>query len=1213
MDWYQITYLLIQILGVVLALLIARYAWRRRTVPGAEFLALYMVAAVVWSVGLLVMVASSSALVQDIASFIQIIGIAAMPAAWLAFTVKYTGREGWLPRRVWVVLIFIPLVALLSEEAFGFYTWFHRLRGLEVGHPLPWLGAALDWMLNAYITVLLFLGALLLIQELVRAPRVYRGQYLTLLIGGLAPWVFGLPAMWGVSPFPEQVISLAFVVGGLVGAWGIYRYQVFDIMPIALDSVVENLDDGVIILDVQDRIVHLNPAAQAICGCPSQEIEGLPIRRVLQDWQVLLAQLDREQVYSEVSIGEQGRQRYFELRISPLQDRRDRPTGRLILLHDITKRKRTERALQESEAKYEQLFSHLPIGIFRTTMDGQILEANPACMEMLGFGSLEDMNAFGLGNLYVDEGVREHILDLAQIGPVSDYELRFRRSDGHILHVSIRATLSYDESGEPLYLDGTLRDISEWKKAEAALRESESRYRQLVENAPLGIISVNREGQVIDVNPELLSLLGSPSAEETRDINVLQYPPLMEAGVADELRHCLAGASTVSEHPYTSYWGKKVYLRVHLTPIRDAQGEIVGAQGMVEDISERQLAEEALRESEERLKLALEGAEVGLWDLDMTAGPEGEGMMVTGLVDFLGYAPEERVSTEEGWRRMMHPEDWPRVEAALGRYFEGEAPLFEVEHRLRSRSRRWVWVLLRGKVVAWDEQGRPARMTGIYQDVSERKQAEVELRQAKEAAEAANRAKSLFLANMSHELRTPLNAILGFTQLMERDPALAPEQRENLDTIARSGEHLLMLINDVLEMSKIEAGRTVLYEHNFDLQRTLADLESMFRLRALDKGLQLLLERSADLPQYVRADEGKLRQVLINLLSNAVKFTQEGQVTLRVACAEAEPGVDVDRVRLQVEVEDTGVGIAAEDLEKIFDPFVQTDKGHQTSEGTGLGLSISRQYLGLMDGHLWVRSTLGQGSVFGFEVPIQLAESAEVEEEEAPRRVLGLAPGQPVYRLLVVEDRWANRKLLVKLLSNLGQPPQGFEIREAANGQEALEIWEDWSPHLIWMDMRMPVMDGYEATKRIKATAKGQATVVVALTASAFEEDRAAILAEGCDDFVRKPFRESEIWAKLEQHLGVRFVYEQDQARPKRPLPTGQIMTLAALPPDWIGQLYQAARMADAEQLLQIIERMRPDYTPLAEGLANLVHNYRFDTIMALTERLGGQDVSTTD
>ncbi|HOT90150.1 MAG TPA: ATP-binding protein [Anaerolineae bacterium] len=515
-----------------------------------------------------------------------------------------------------------------------------------------------------------------------------------------------------------------------------------------------------------------------------------------------------------------------------------------------------------------------------------------------------------------------------------------------------------------------------------------------------------------------------------------------------------------------------------------------------------------------------------------------------------------------------------------------------------------------------------ARLRESYANL-ERRVAErtAELAAAKEAAEAANRAKSAFLANMSHELRTPLNAILGYAQLMARDTHITATQREYLATIERSGEHLLGLINDVLTMSKIEAGRASLQENAFDLHRQLVGLKEMFAMRAADKNLSLILDIASDVPRYIYADEGKLRQVLMNLLSNAVKFTEEGGVTLRVAgkSVDSEQGQeDTSHLPstgywLLFEVEDTGPGIAPEEMQALFDPFVQTSSGQKSQEGTGLGLPICRQFVTLMKGEISVSSVVGEGSVFRVQIPVKLAEAEAVEAqvEHVHRRVIGLAPDQHApdggpYRLLIVEDQPANRDVLLKLLE-----PLGFDIQCAINGKEGVAYWEQWQPHLVWMDMRMPVMDGYTATRKIKerAQALGRTAIVVALTASAFEEDRSAILAAGCDDFVRKPFREHEVFDILARHLGVQFLYETStngasaatESAGETPTPEDLHETLKTLSPAWVADLHQASIALDAGRMLSLIAEIRPQAPHLADTLSQWVHNFDYEKIIQLT------------
>jgi GAF domain-containing protein/DNA-binding response OmpR family regulator/HPt (histidine-containing phosphotransfer) domain-containing protein len=402
-----------------------------------------------------------------------------------------------------------------------------------------------------------------------------------------------------------------------------------------------------------------------------------------------------------------------------------------------------------------------------------------------------------------------------------------------------------------------------------------------------------------------------------------------------------------------------------------------------------------------------------------------------------------------------------------------------------------------------------------------------QLKKAKETADAANRAKSDFLAHMSHELRTPLNAILGFTQLMSRDNSLNFDQQENLSIINRSGEHLLTLINDVLEMSKIEAGQTTLHENSFDLYRLLDSIQEMLEIKAAEKSLQLIFERPTNLPQFICTDESKLRQVLINLLGNAIKFTQQGIVILRVSVVSSQfcPVNSTEQLTLQFEIEDTGPGIAPEEINNLFEPFAQTETGRKSQEGTGLGLPISRKFVKLMGGDISVTSTVGIGTIFNFHIQVKPGESSAIQPVKIEQRIIGLAPGQRNYRILVVEDKWANRQLLVQLLL-----PLGFEVKEAADGQEAIALLESWSPDLIWMDMRMPVMDGYAATKAIRAKNWTKPPIIIALTANAFEEERMIALSIGCDDFVRKPFQENTILEKIAEYLGVRYIYaEQSQ------------------------------------------------------------------------------------
>ncbi len=506
--------------------------------------------------------------------------------------------------------------------------------------------------------------------------------------------------------------------------------------------------------------------------------------------------------------------------------------------------------------------------------------------------------------------------------------------------------------------------------------------------------------------------------------------------------------------------------------------------------------------------------------------------------------------------------------------------------------------------------------------------------QAKHAAETANQAKSVFLANMSHELRSPLNAVLGFAQVMTRSQTLSSEHQEHIGIIRRSGEHLLTLINQVLDLSKIEAGRATLNETNFDLHRLLHDIEDMFALKADTRHLKLLFERDEAVPHYIRTDDVKLRQVLINLLNNAIKFTDEGGVAVRVRShrfsdlptpdpsqegkeknAEVfttnlhfegkEKNAEAFTTNLHFEIEDSGPGIASEEMDMVFEAFGQTKTGRQSQEGTGLGLPISRKFVQLMGGDMHVESDIRHGTTFTFDIQVYVVDAADREAVGPTRQVIALEPGQPRYRMLIVDDKRDNRQLLITLLN-----PFGFDLREAENGQEAIDIWDTWEPHLIWMDMRMPVMDGYEATKsmkheelRMKNEGRGRKTIIIAVTASSFEEERIGVLESGCDDFLRKPFKEADIFDIMHKHLGVRFVYEEIERQKAQGggQKAKEALTpeaLAALPVEWVADLKQGAEGVDVELLFSVIEQIHRHDGMLADALARLVNDFEYDEIL---------------
>jgi signal transduction histidine kinase/CheY-like chemotaxis protein len=468
-----------------------------------------------------------------------------------------------------------------------------------------------------------------------------------------------------------------------------------------------------------------------------------------------------------------------------------------------------------------------------------------------------------------------------------------------------------------------------------------------------------------------------------------------------------------------------------------------------------------------------------------------------------------------------------------------------------------------------------------------------ELLQARDAAEAANKAKSLFLANMSHELRTPLNAILGFSGILHQDEGLNEAQRFNIDIINRSGEHLLSLINDILEIAKIESGKIEIQNAPFDLGSMVLDIYEMMRLRAEQKGIRLVFDQSSEFPRYIKGDESRLRQILINLVGNAIKFTEEGGVSIRLGVKQNA------RYHLLIEVEDTGVGISKKEQEELFEPFVQLSNG-VSKGGTGLGLSISRQFAKLMGGDITLKSEPSRGSLFVIDLPLELADESEVQQmgKESHNEVVGVPPEEPRYRILIAEDQYENRLLLLQLMKQIG-----FETRMAENGEECVQIFKEWHPDLIWMDRRMPVMDGIEATKYIRSLPDGDKVKIIAVTASALTEQLPELAEAGMDELIHKPYHFSEIYDCMSRQLGVKFIYAKKQIT-KEP-ESLSAKQLEVLPDSLRISLKDALVSLDRRSIGNVLSQIGEVDNELKNTLLRLVNEFNYPKILDTLATLG--------
>jgi PAS domain S-box-containing protein len=751
--------------------------------------------------------------------------------------------------------------------------------------------------------------------------------------------------------------------------------------------------------------------------------------------------------------------------------------------------------------------------------------------------------------------------------------------------------------GELLVL--AMEDVTPRKRAEEALVKAGALQSAIFNSANFSSIATDEKGVIQIFNVGAERMLGYTAADVMNKITPADISDPQEVitrakALSAELGTTITpgfealvfkasrGIEDIYELTYIRQDGSRFPAIVSVTALRDAAGGIIGylligtdntARKQVE--AERMLLDQRVRDQQFYTRSLIESN----IDALITTDPRGIITDVNKQMEALtGCTRDELI----GAPFKDYFTDPQRAEAGI-KLVLAERKLTDYE--LTARARDGTETVVSYNATTFHDRDR--KLQGVFasaRDVTERKRYERSLQQA-------NRAKSVFLANMSHEIRTPMNAILGFSQLMLRDHDLTPRQGQYLGTINRSGEHLLALINDILEMSKIEAGRTTLNPSTFDLPMLLNDLEMMFRVRTDEKKLSFSVETIGDVPQFIVTDINKLRQVFINVIGNAVKFTEEGRVGLSVR---ADRG-GAAGPSLRVEVEDTGPGISADELGKLFRHFEQTKTGQQTGTGTGLGLAISREFVRLMGGDITVSSQVGKGSVFVIHLPLKEGEAQAVQAKDNPRHVLSLQPGQAACRVLIADDIEDNRQLLAQLLA-----PVGFEIRLATNGAEALHEFEQWRPHLILMDFRMPVMDGHEAIRQIRALHGGREVKIIAVTASAMDDNRQELMEIGADDFIGKPFRETELFQKIHAHLGVEYIYADHPAAASLEAAELTTESLSGWPRALIDPMREAVITADLDQLLTRIQGVEARDPRVARGLRRLAEGFQYQKLLDL-------------
>jgi len=681
---------------------------------------------------------------------------------------------------------------------------------------------------------------------------------------------------------------------------------------------------------------------------------------------------------------------------------------------------------------------------------------------------------------------------------INKHILERKKSEAELIH--------YKEHLEDLIKERTAdleQEISERKKLEESLRQNDQTIKALLNATTDAIFLLDTDYCFIALNDAMAARFNKKPEELIGVCIRGSLPPdLIESREKyfDEVIH--TGEPLRFKDQRNGIW-----MDSNIYPVFNNAGIIIQFAVFSRDITEEKQNYDELKKSEKRLRMAAASTGIALWEWYVQ---EDRTISNDESLDLFGYTKQEQFNIFKFLMERIHQEDYEKTYKIIESVIEGKKYSFKIEFRYNHPGKGFIWLYGSGQVMERDSSGKAVRIVGINQDITDHKKIEASLQLAKEKAEAANLAKTRFLANMNHELRTPLNSILGFSQLMENDQKIPIKQRKNLQNILQSGKHLLGLINEILELAKIESGKSILNTADFNLYEMLKTVLNMIRYRTEKKGLNLIMKSYPDISRIVKVDGDKLRQVLINLLGNAVKFTDKGSITLNIRTEKDAPDKHKpNHVLLHFEICDTGPGILPEDQETIFEAFTQSMEGRNKPEGTGLGLTISREYLRLMGGDISLTSKVGEGTTFQFHIPVDLVEGYEQPSEK--RQVVCLAPDQPDYNILIVEDNIFNRMLLTSMLKSAG-----FNVESAKDGLSAIEQYKTYAPDLIWMDMHIPDISGVAVTKTIREMEKTQNksdqiepprhTFIIALTADVSDRLKQDALIAGCDDFMTKPF-----------------------------------------------------------------------------------------------------------
>lgn len=936
-------------------------------------------------------------------------------------------------------------------------------------------------------------------------------------------------------------------------------------------------------------------------------------------------------------------------------------------LQDITYLKQTERNLRESEQRFINLAEAVPVGLYRNNVEGNCIYINQKCSEMLDI-SLEECSGIGWLNRIHPED-REIVWDSWYKCFVSrspwQLEYRFLQPNGKIVWAYAQAIFEKNEQGENIGSVGSLTDITKRKEMEQALRENEAnlrqttkqlKYRLKVETVIGKIARILATKNSFDFS-DVFHLLAKAFKVNTVGLYLVHDQgtkvSLFSEWCDEETESVMQNNQNVPTH-FFPWWmnqlvkgnniiinkaedfppeaaAEKKYYQINklgsviYIPIFDQQGELWAYFGfgtnkgkyikwvkqdaemlrvignLLYNCYNRIQSAKDLQEREKLFRAVFEQAAVGIVILSDSGYLKKFNQKYAAMT---GYSETELLGKH--FAEFTHPEDVSNCIEPTQKLMAGEITKYAVEKRYIRPDGNVKWINATVSLVR-KADSNPDYLVAIVEDIDSRKEAEHSLIKAKEKAESASLAKSQFLSNISHELRTPLNGILGFSQLLSKAPELNKQHQNYLRIINRSGEHLLALINDILDISKIEASKMQMKIETVDLFALIDYLQEILSIKLADKDLELRVNLESDVPQYLKTDKHKLQSIFLNLITNAIKFSENGIITVTIKSELKEPNL----VNLISIIEDRGVGIAPEEIDKLFEVFVQTESGQKSGQGTGLGLAITKKLINLMGGDIQVQSKVGVGSIFSFNIIAELAEKSDIINNNYLTSDIELDVKGLGYRILVVDDDYNNRLLLAKILRNAG-----FEVREGINGEEGIRLWKEWQPHLIFMDLRMPIINGYEAIQQIRTQESqlqgnnSERVVIIILTAGVFCQELELMRQLDCDDFISKPIQNNLIYKKIAEHLNLCYnlspnsLSDNPSELKNHPHGADKISStdLLVMPPQWLEQMHYATLSARKKAIMELIDQIPAENTHLIGYLTTLVDKLQFEKIINLVK-----------